>query len=115
MIIEVKYNIGDSIRYIERKDHITWKPCLCCDKNGYIVGADGEKYDCPVCEGRGRVEGEIKTEEEEKTGTIKTIHVHFDSEMASFHGKPDIYYTTPQSIHHIDQEDIIERIFTEEE
>ena len=116
MIIEVKYNVGDSIRYIERKNHEVWGPCPCCDGFKYITGADGEKYECPVCEGKGQVlEGELESEEE-KTGTISSIHVIYDS---NYHGRagrePWVYYNIPQDRYNIDQKDIIERIFTEEE
>lgn len=116
MIIEIKYNVGDSIRYIERKTHEVWGPCTCCDGSGYITGFDGEKYDCPNCEGKGQVfEGELESEEE-KTGTVSSVHVVYDSNYYGHRGKkPWIYYNIPQNHYNINQEDVIERIFTEEE
>lgn len=115
MIIDVKYNPGDNIRYIERKQHEVYGPCPCCDQTGKITGADGEKYECPNCEGSGEVyEGMIESEEE-KTGTIKTFAVSYNNEMECYHRKPWIYYTTPQSSYHIMQDDIIEKIYSEEE
>lgn len=116
MIIEIKYNVGDSIRYIERRTHEVWGSCPCCDKSGYIIGADGEKYDCPNCEGKGQVfEGDLESEEE-KTGTISSMHVVYDSNYFGRRGRePWIYYNIPQSNYNINQDDVIERIFTEEE
>ena len=81
MMIDVKYNIGDSIRYIEKTSHPVWGCCPCCEGEKYIIGADGEQYECPKCEGNGTVD--------------------------SYHGKPNIYYTIPQSFYHIQQEDIL--------
>lgn len=110
MIIDIKYNLGDNIRYIERKQHEVYGPCPCCDQVGEIIGADGEKYECPNCEGSGKVyEGMIESKKE-KTGTIKAFAVSYNSEMECYHGKPWIYYITPHSSYHIMQDDIIEKI-----
>ena len=107
MTIDVKYNIGDSIRYIEKISHPVWDLCSCCKGEKYIIGADGEQYECPKCEGNGKIRKENSNVEDEKTGTIKSIHIHYDSDMDSYHGKPNIYYTIPQSVYHIQQEDIL--------
>lgn len=115
MKIEVKYNIGDNIRYIQRTPHAVYVECPCCGGEGWIFGADKKIYDCPNCEGFGKIcEKEIESEEE-KTGTIKTFAVSYNSEMECYHGKPWIYYTTPQSLYRIMQDDIIEKIYSEEE
>lgn len=108
MIIDVKYNIGDNIRYIEKISYPVWKLCPCCNGKKYIIGADEEKYRCPKCEGNGQVHEEDTSIEKEKTGTIKTIHIHYNSD--SYYDKPSIYYTIPQSVYHIQQEDILRKI-----
>ncbi len=109
MIIEVKYDIGDNIEFIERCGHEVYGPCPCCGKKGYIVGEDGEEYDCPVCKGAKTIcEGTIKTEEK-KTGTIKSFRVKYDSDMECYE-KPWIYYNIPQSTYNIAQEDVIRKI-----
>ena len=110
MTIDVKYNIGDSIRYIEKISYPVWDLCSCCKGEKYIIGADGEQYECPKCAGNGKVhEGDLNIEDE-KTGTIKSIHIHYDSDMDFYHGKPDIYYIVPQSAYHIQQEDVLRKI-----
>ena len=45
MIIDVKYNLGDNIKYIERKEYEDYGSCPCCNQTGEIIGVDGEKYD----------------------------------------------------------------------
>lgn len=110
MTIDVKYNIGDNIRYIEKISHLVWGRCPCCEGEKYIIGADGEQYECPKCEGNGKIREENLNVEDEKTGTIKSIHIHYDSDIDSYHGKPDIYYIVPQSVYHIQQEDILGKI-----
>ena len=110
MTIDVKYNIGDRIQYIEKKFHEVWENCPCCNGKKYIIGADKEKYECPNCEGHGKVYERNEPVEEEKAGTIKTIHVYYDSDMDSYHGRPRIYYTISRSVHHIQQEDILGKI-----
>lgn len=108
MIINVKYDIGDTVRYIEKIIDPVWEPCPCCNGKKYIIGADKEKYQCPNCEGEGKVEGEDAFVEKEKTGTIQTIHVYYNS--GSCYDKPSIYYTIPQSVYQIQQEDILEKL-----
>lgn len=111
MIIDVKYNIGDNIRYIKENFYPVWKTCPCCDGKKYIIGADERKYQCPNCEGYGEVqEDDMHVEKEEKTGTINSVHINYASDMDSYHGKPDIFYTVPQSFYHIQQEDILGKI-----
>lgn len=115
MIIDVKYNLGDNIRYIERKRHETYGPCPCCNQVGEIIGVDGKKYECPNCGGSGEVfEGMIESKEE-KTGTIQSFIVSYHSDMECYHEKPWIYYTTPHSSYHIMQDDIIEKVYSKEE
>ncbi len=110
MTIDVKYNIGDNIRYIEKISHPVWGRCPCCDGEKYIVGVDGEHYECPKCGGNGKVhEGDLNVETE-KTGTIKSVHIHYDSDMDFYHGKSNIYYSIPQGSYHIRQEDVLEKI-----
>ncbi len=113
MIINVKYDIGDTIKYIERKKQYVYGSCPCCNRAGEITGVDGEKYECPNCKGSGKVYKEMIESKEEKTGTIKTINVSYSSEMECYHGKPWIYYTTPHSSYHIMQEDVIEKIISD--
>ena len=111
MTIDVKYNVGDNIRYIKENFYPVWEPCPCCDGKKYIIGADERKYQCPNCEGHGKVmmEDDMRTEEE-KTGTIDSVHVTYDSNMDSYHGKPNIFYTIPQSVYHIPQENVLGKI-----
>lgn len=107
MTIDVKYNVGDNIRYIEKIFHPVWDRCSCCKGEKYIIGADEKQYECPKCKGNGKVcEGGLNVEDK-KTGTIKSIHIRYDSNID---GKPNIYYTIPQSVYHIQQEDILEKI-----
>lgn len=115
MIIDIKYKPGDNIKYIERQLHEVYGSCPCCNQTGEIIGADGKKYECPNCEGSGKVYEKTIESEEEKTGTIKAFTVNYDSRMECYHGKPWIYYTTPHSSYHIMQEDIIEKVYSEEE
>ena len=50
MIIDVKYNLGDNIRYIERKRHVTYGPCPCCNQVGEIIGVDGKNMNVRIVE-----------------------------------------------------------------
>ena len=110
MKIEIKYNIGDVIKYKHKILHEVFEPCTCCDGVGKIIGADGDVYLCPKCEGNKSVKvGELE-EEIEKEGTINRILINYDSMMECYHGKPWIYYNVPQNTYNIMQEDIIGKI-----
>lgn len=116
MNINVKYDIGDVIKYMMKIRHEVFDKCPCCYGDGYVIGQDGRQYECSECEGTGSVStGKYLVEAQEKEGTISSIHVHFDSNYSSFDGKPKIYYNVPQTIYKIMQEDVIEKIVSQEE
>ena len=110
MIIEIKYNVGDNIRYTY-SDYVTkYVKCPCCDGSGYIVGKNGKVYDCPNCDPDhwGQIKDGYDIFKHEVTGTISAFHVNYDSTLK----KPIIYYSTPQDSK-IFQEDIIERVVSD--
>lgn len=113
-IINIKYDVGDNIRYIERKRKPILIDCPCCGGSGKIIGKDGNLYDCGECEGQGKYHVDSWEEELcEKTGTICRVSVRYDTSMSSFYGKAEIYYNVPHSTKNISQDDVIERIESE--
>ena len=117
-IIQIKYDVGDNIRFFDIKKEAIKIECPCCGGSGHIIGYDNQEYECGECEGEGTIQtGEYKEYKCEKTGTISSVHVHYDSNMIR-HGKfgePAIYYNTLHSRSNIYQEDIIEKIVGEQE
>lgn len=115
-IINIKYDVGDNIRYIDRKRKPILIDCPCCGGKGYVMGCDGNPYDCGECEGQGKYHADSWEEELcEKTGTICRAVVKYDTSMSSFHGEAEIYYNVPHSTKNISQDDVIERIESEQE
>lgn len=110
MIINVKYDVGDNIRYIDRTSHCAYIICPCCEGKKYITGADNLRYICPNCDGTGKIEEGIIETEEIKTGTIKEVIVRYSSGMDCYQKEPWIRYRIPQSVNNIKQEDILEKI-----
>ena len=111
MTIDVKYQPGDVVKYISRTETEMTHKCYCCAGAGYIIGADAEKYDCPVCEGTKIVPVGKITTEEQRQGTICAIHVHYDSN--STNAKVQIYYDLLRESKVVYQKDIIKRIPSE--
>ena len=114
MIIDVKYDIGDVVKYIERRKDKVFGPCSCCDGDGYITGSDEVKYVCPKCRGEKQDFLGEKVSEEEKVGTLSSIHVRYDSNfdedsLVSKFGRNKllIYYHVLRSDYCIKQEDIV--------
>lgn len=109
MIIDVKYDIGDVVKYIERRKDKVFGPCSCCDGDGYITGNDDVKYVCPKCKGGKQDFLGEKVSEEEKVGTLSSIHVRYDSNFDESFGRNKllIYYHVPRSDYCIKQEDIV--------
>lgn len=111
--INIKYAVGDSVRYLNKIYHQIMEVCPCCSGDGKITGKDGEEYYCPKCEAVGQIAtGKYSQEINEKTGTISSVHVHYDSNGL---GAVNITYRIPQADKDIKEEDIIERIISEEE
>lgn len=118
MQINILYDVGDKIRYVQPHQQEIVKNCSCCAGTGQIVGRDGLIYECGECEGSGiKRTGKYRVTTEERTGTISSVHVAYDSNMCRGRGKDlgyvYIYYNVPQNHYNIDQEDIIEKIVSE--
>ena len=77
-IIEFKYDIGDVVRFKGVKFKIKREECQFCGGKGQVKGLDGTYNFCPVCDGDGKIETEVE-EKVEMTGTISSMHVHYDS------------------------------------
>jgi hypothetical protein len=76
MNIDVKYNIGDNVKYYIINTLDMYETCSFCNGRTEIQGADHTILPCPKCNGRGATRI-IRTEE--KTGIITDINVYFDS------------------------------------
>lgn len=115
-IIKIKYDVGDNIRFFDIEKEAIKIECPCCGGSGYVVGHDKQDYECGECEGYGTIQtGEYKEHKYEKTGTISSVHVSYDSNVIH-HGKfgePIVYYKTQHNNKNIYQEDIIEKIIGE--
>lgn len=111
MIINVKYDVGDTIKYVHTDHRRTFGKCECCGGGGNIIGMDYKAYTCPRCHGTGMAHIGWMDESEEKEGTIWQVIVEYDS-----HGydKPVIKYSTPHEPC-ILEEEIIERVVSEQE
>lgn len=51
MIIETKYNIGDTVWQILKEQDRVFEPCGACDGTGRVQLTDGIRYSCPACKG----------------------------------------------------------------
>lgn len=112
MKIDVKYAVGDKIRYwrIDRKER--YATCGCCGGLGWIEGKDKYNYPCPECDEFGKILAGVEEIKVEDEGTISAVHVHYDSNIMTKkgYGVVNIYYSLPQKAEHIQQEDIIGKI-----
>ena len=112
--INIKYDVGDNIKYIHRIHKDIMDECPCCGGTGQIIGVDGKWYECGECEGSGKIySGKQEIIESIEEGTICDVHAHYDSNVLPKMDKAIIYYRTPHNTKKIMEEDIIERIVSE--
>ena len=77
MLIEVKYAIGDKVRYRHATTIVEKEDCTFCNGSGEIVSMfDGTIEECPRCDGRGYLENEYDGTRE-YIGTIRDIQVYY--------------------------------------
>ena len=76
MLIDVKYAIGDKVRFKHTVVIVDKEACTFCNESGYVTGADGTTEECPRCEGKGYIEVEINGELTYE-GEIKDIQVYY--------------------------------------
>lgn len=69
MVVEIKYGIGDRVKFKFAQKEIEYAPCPCCGGRGTIDGVDGNEYECSECDGSGKVE--IKS--------IKVMHDYYNT------------------------------------
>ena len=106
MIIDVKYNVGDKVKwksFVETKDHVT---CPFCGGKNVINGEDGSQMICPRCYGNGNI---VVEKEIDREGSIIQILVSYNSnEKQKYIGGPEILYNINGSL--VDQSRILEVI-----
>lgn len=106
MIIDVKYNVGDKVKwksYVETKDHIT---CPFCSGKNVIIGNDGSQMICPRCYGNGNIAVE---KEIDKEGNIVQILIAYNSNnKQKYMNGPEISYNIDGFL--VDQSRILEVI-----
>lgn len=102
MNIEIKYNIGDVIKYRTTNTTTETAPCTFCNGSKTIQGHDNSVLPCPRCNGTGIMH---LTETREGTATINQFSVNYDSGSNTV---PTIIYRTPNG--QFKQEDIIETV-----
>ena len=73
MLIDVKYKIGDKVRFKHPVVAFRRVKCACCDGIGTIIGRDGKEYECPECEGNGYLDEEYKDYDAVHESTIRGI------------------------------------------
>lgn len=103
MIIEVKYDIGDKIKWqygVKSNNYIT---CPFCNGENVIIGKDGSQIICPKCHGNGNIREEIQ---HERVDIIDGVYVNYvnDKLNNSFNG-PEIKYVC--GVIAVNQENII--------
>lgn len=76
MLIEVKYAIGDHVRFKNSATIVEKEDCEFCGTIGTITGLDGTVEDCPRCDGKGYTEKEISSELE-YDAVINDIKVYY--------------------------------------
>lgn len=108
MIINIKYDVGDTIEYKQYQSHKIYITCPCCNGEKSIIGQNGQKYFCPECNGVGRIDNGEEITEELVTDAIRTVHVQYDSNMND--GKVRIFYAVGRSGVYVEQENIIRRL-----
>lgn len=111
MTINIKYNIGDNIRYIYKEWTPKYIKCSCCNGKGRIIGFDLKQYDCPNCGSRGEIKDGCSLKKEIKEGTISCIFAQYDSRLFD---RTTIWYGTPHDPK-IFENDIIEKVVSEQE
>lgn len=113
MIIDVKYNVGDCIKFYKKNWTEKYVKCGCCNGEGSIIGYNGKRYDCGHCGGKGVIRDGYDVEEELKESIISSVHFQYDSDAIE-KKKLKIWYKTPRESR-ILQEDIIEKVVSEQE
>lgn len=111
MIIDVKYQVGDNVKYIHKEYVTEYIKCPCCDGKGFIMGHDNMKYNCPSCGISGQIKDGHKIREEVREGTISYVFAQYDTRLKD---SIIIWYGTPHDPK-IFQSDIIERMVSEQE
>lgn len=112
-IIKFKYDIGETIKYKMKVYHPIFEVCKFCGGTGQIQGMDETYEECPVCEGQKSNHVRDVLEEKIVEGPISAIHIHYDSNAYPTSDKP--YYSVLRDPHDVKEEDIIERVYSEEE
>ena len=83
MTIEVKYSIGDRVKFRHSVSDIDLIPCTFCNCTGKVTGADGTTDDCPRCDGRSAIQEEYDAIKEFE-GIIKRIELHMDGKKEPY-------------------------------
>ena len=76
MIIDIKHNVGEKIRFRLPQDSSEYSSCTFCDGSGKISGYDNSVAICPVCKGIGEVQKKVFVEGE---STIRIVTVNYNS------------------------------------
>lgn len=77
MLIDIRYAIGDQVRYKQTATIVDKKACSFCNESGKVVSLfDGTSEECPRCEGKGYIEKEVLGNLEYE-GTIQDIQVYY--------------------------------------
>lgn len=112
MIIDVKYDIGDKVKYVYREQHRILEKCGCCGGNKAIIGLDYKEYRCPKCDGTGCIYIGHMEHEEVREGVVWGVEVEYRSVRDK---RPIINYNMPHKISQDDVIEVIERAEKEEE
>jgi len=104
MLIEVKYNIDDYIKWKKKVQKQEKETCPFCNGAKNVQGHDNSILPCPRCYGVGMVN---KTEYINGEGNIIAIQVTYDSHrLKDFPNGPKVIYWTDRG--DVEQSDIIE-------
>lgn len=79
MLIEVKWAIGDKVKFIMVTEENIVKECPCCGGSGKVLGVHNGWYECGECEGTGEIITEEKRAvETEHIGIIADIKIYWN-------------------------------------
>lgn len=103
MNIDIKYNIGDKVKWRKSQELNQYETCSFCNGAKEVQGADNTVLPCPKCHGRGttKVLGYI-----DGIGKIIGMSINYNSEYMT---KLIVAYRLTDGID-VEQDEIVEKI-----
>lgn len=82
--INLKYDIGDVVKYKTIEDEYKYATCEFCGGTGRVWGANNTSAACPLCGGYTKILKDIVKKEVIKEDTVKEWFIHADDKEPNY-------------------------------